>query len=242
MKSPSAFNDDPCCETSLPAGGAYPKAKLLTRRLIQLFLGLVLYGFSLALMIRASFGLDPWDMFHQGVSLHFGWSFGTILNVVGGIVLLLWIPLRQRPGFGTISNIVVIGLAADASLAVLPEFSSLAICTTLLVTATVLNAIAGSAYIGAGLGPGPRDGLMTGIVRRTGWSVRVVRTGIEATVLAIGWWLGGSVGFGTVFYAITIGPTMQVFMPIFSIDGRSSKPAHDRDQSPINSRWDPSKF
>lgn len=188
------------------------------RRLVQLYLGLVLYGLSLALMIRANLGLDPWDVFHQGISRHVGWSFGTIVNVVGAAVLVLWIPLRQRPGFGTVSNIVVIGLAADASLALLPYLEFWPLRAGLLVLGIALNGVAGAAYIGAGLGPGPRDGLMTGLVRRTGWPVRRVRTAIEAGVLAFGWSLGGSVGLGTVLYALTIGPIVHVLLPLFTIE------------------------
>ncbi len=187
------------------------------RRLIQLYLGLVLYGASMALMIRATLGLNPWDVFHQGVAERLGLSFGTVTILVGALVLLLWIPLRQRPGIGTISNVVVIGLAVDAALAVLPAPGSLVIRLPMLVSGIVLNGIAGGAYIGAGLGPGPRDGLMTGWVRRTGGSVRVVRTVIEVTVLTGGWLLGGTVGLGTVLYAVSIGPLVHVFLPLLTV-------------------------
>jgi uncharacterized membrane protein YczE len=179
--------------------------------------GLALYGLSLALMIRATLGLDPWDVFHQGVSNETGISIGMIVNLVGALVLLLWLPLRQKPGIGTIANILVIGTVADLSLWLLPEFQSLPARFLWMGVAIVLNGIATGAYIGAGLGPGPRDGLMTGIVRRTGLSVRLVRTSIEIFVLAVGWLLGGTVGLGTVLYALAIGPIVHVTLPFFTI-------------------------
>lgn len=194
----------------------------MTRRLVQLYAGLALYGFSMAMMLRADLGLDPWDVFHQGLSERVGWSFGTVTIAVGAAVLLLWIPLRQMPGLGTISNVVVIGVAVDTGLAVLPTFEWIPGRLGLLVLGVVLNALAGGAYIGARFGPGPRDGLMTGLVRRTGWSVRLVRTGIEITVLAVGWAMGGTVGLGTVLYALSIGPLVQVFLPLLTVPERAS--------------------
>lgn len=193
---------------------------MLARRLVQLYLGLALYGFSMALMIRAGLGLDPWDVFHQGLAGHVGWSFGTITAVVGTAVLLLWIPLRQRPGVGTVSNIFVIGIAVDVALAVLPQLDALPGRVATMVLGIVLNGVAGGAYIGARLGPGPRDGLMTGLVRRTGWSLRLVRTGIEVTVLLTGWSLGGTVGIGTVLYAVSIGPLVHVLLPALTVPER----------------------
>src|SRR3954462_13194568 len=189
----------------------------MTRRLLQLYAGLILYGVSLALQIRAGLGLDPCDVFHQGVSDKTGLSFGTIVIITGALVLLAWIPLRQRPGIGTVSNVIVLGVVADITLALLGDVHGLGYQLALLTAAVVLNAIAGAAYIGAGLGPGPRDGLMTGLVRRTGRSVGVIRTGIEVSVLSIGFALGGTVGLGTVVYALSIGPLLQVFMPAFAI-------------------------
>jgi len=189
----------------------------LTRRLIQLVLGLALYGGAMALMLRAGLGLDPWDVFHQGLSGRVGISIGLLVNLVGAVVLLLWIPLRQKPGIGTIANVLIIGTAMDLSLLVLSTLDGLAVRAAALVLAIVVNGIAGAMYIGAGLGPGPRDGLMTGLVRRTGWSIRLVRTGIELAVLAIGWLLGGTVGVGTVLYAFAIGPLVQLFLPLFTI-------------------------
>lgn len=190
---------------------------MLSRRLVQLYAGLALYGTSMALMLRADLGLDPWDVLHQGVADRTGMSFGTVAIVTGAAVLLLWVPLRQRPGFGTVSNVVVIGLAVDAALAVLPVPASWVVRAGLLVSGVVLNGVATGLYIGARLGPGPRDGLMTGLVRRTGRPVRLVRTALEASVLVVGWLLGGTVGIGTVAYALAIGPLVQVFLPLCTV-------------------------
>lgn len=200
--------------TLLPIGPlAQLRAGRLPRRLVQLFVGLSLYGASMGMMIRGTLGLDPWDVFHYGVATHLPWSFGTIVIATSFVVLLLWIPLRQMPGLGTIANSVWIGIATDGTLALLVEPSSLAARAGLLVGGVVLNGLAGALYIGSQLGPGPRDGLMTGLHARTGWSLRVIRTSIEVTVLAIGWLLGGTVGLGTVLYALAIGPLVQFFLP-----------------------------
>ncbi|MCX5066339.1 hypothetical protein OOJ91_10670 [Micromonospora lupini] len=188
------------------------------RRLTQLYAGLVVYGVSMALMIRSDLGLDPWDVFHQGLSERTGLSFGTVTIGVGALVLLLWIPLRQRPGLGTVSNVVVIGLVVDATLALLPTGGPLGVRIVLLITGIVANGAATALYLGAQLGPGPRDGLMTGFVaRRPGLSIRLVRTVIEVTVLALGWLLGGTVGVGTVAYALAIGPLAQFFIPLVAV-------------------------
>lgn len=197
-----------------------PRRARLGRRLTQLYVGLALYGFSMGLMIRAGLGLDPWDVFHQGIDVRTPLSFGGVTILVGASVLLLWLPLRQRPGIGTLSNVVVIGLAVDATLAVLDAPEGLVTHWVLLLAGIGLNAVATACYIGAGLGPGPRDGLMTGWVRRYGGSVRLVRTTIEVTVLAIGWLLGGTAGVGTVLYALTIGPLVQAMLPRFSLPDR----------------------
>lgn len=189
----------------------------MTRRLAQLLLGLSLYGAAMALMLRAGLGLDPWDVFHQGLAGRVGLSIGLLVNIVGALVLLLWIPLRQRPGIGTLANVLVIGTAMDLALMALPELDGLAVRSASLVAAIAINGVAGAMYIGAGLGPGPRDGLMTGLARRTGWSLRLVRTGIELAVLASGWLLGGTVGVGTVLYAFAIGPIVQAFLPAFTV-------------------------
>jgi uncharacterized membrane protein YczE len=195
----------------------------MTRRLVQLFTGLSLYGASMALMLRAALGLDPWDVFHQGLASHVGLSFGMLVNAVGAVVLLLWIPLRQRPGIGTIANVLVIGTAVDLTMLVLPAFDGIAIRALMLALSIGLNGVAGALYIGAGLGPGPRDGLMTGLVRRTGWSIRLVRTGIELTVLALGWLMGGTLGVGTVLYAFAIGPLVQALLPLFTVGDAPQK-------------------
>jgi uncharacterized membrane protein YczE len=190
---------------------------MMTRRLFQLFWGLVLYGFAVALMLRANLGLDPWDVLHQGLAPKLGLSFGMTVNLVGAVVLLLWWPLRQRPGIGTVCNILVIGTAVDISLHYLPTPDGYAMRAAWLGAGIILNGIAGGAYIGAGLGPGPRDGLMTGLCRRNGWPVKWVRTGIEIVVLATGWMLGGTVGIGTIVYAATIGWIVHHALPLFTI-------------------------
>jgi uncharacterized membrane protein YczE len=177
-----------------------------------LLLGLTGYGFSMAMMVRANLGLDPWDVFHQGLAERTGMTIGLASAVVGVAVLLAWIPLRNRPGIGTVANVIVIAVTVDAGMAILPEPSHLAVRISMMLGAVLLNAISTVLYIGAGLGPGPRDGLMTGLVARTGLSVRLVRTSIEATVLAIGWLLGGTVGVGTLVYAFGIGPLVQVVL------------------------------
>jgi len=184
----------------------------LPRRLAQLLVGLFLYGWSMAMMVRSGLGLDPWDVFHYGLARHVPLSFGQVTIVVGAIVLLAWIPLRQRPGVGTILNILVIGLAADFGLSVMSQPGNLIARSALLVGGIVLNGLAGALYVGAHLGPGPRDGLWVAITRRYGLSIRLVRTVIELTVLAIGWLMGGTVGVGTVLYALSIGHLNQFFL------------------------------
>ncbi|MFJ2745489.1 YitT family protein [Streptomyces sp. NPDC087440] len=187
------------------------------RRATQLALGLVLFGISMALMVVASLGVASWDVLHQGLSRSTGISFGLVVNGIGVLVLLAWIPLRVRPGVGTVCNILVVGLVADAALSVLPDsFESLTVRTVLLLTGIALNAVATGLYVGAGLGPGPRDGLMTGLARR-GVSIRVARTGIEITVLVAGWLLGGTVGVGTVLFAVAIGPLTQPALKRFTL-------------------------
>ncbi|MBU3066747.1 hypothetical protein KO481_35175 [Nocardia sp. NEAU-G5] len=187
---------------------------MLFRRLLALYAGLWLYGFSMAVMIRAGLGLDPWDVFHQGVARHVPVSFGTVTALTGIAVLLAWIPLRQKPGLGTVSNVVVIAVAVDNGLRWLPHPHNLGLQIGAMAAAVLLNAVATVLYIGAGMGPGPRDGLMTGLVARTGWSVWPIRTSIEATVLLTGWLLGGSVGVGTVVYAFGIGPLIHLLIPL----------------------------
>jgi uncharacterized membrane protein YczE len=184
-------------------------------RLAQLFGGLVLYGVSSSLLVLAGLGLDPWNVFHQGLARHSSLAIGTWAILVGIAVLLLWIPLRQRPGIGTVSNVILVGLTMDLVLGHVHAPHAMAARVACLVCGVFLNGVATGAYIGAGLGPGPRDGLMTGLAAR-GHSIRVVRTGIELTVLVIGWRLGGTVGVGTVLYALAIGPLAHVFVPLFA--------------------------
>jgi uncharacterized membrane protein YczE len=196
---------------------ARPVAARLPRRLTQLYAGLVLYGVSMALLVRAELGVMPWDVLHQGIARHLGWSLGTVSIVVGALVLLLWVPLRERPGLGTLSNVVVIGLAVDATLAVLGPVEAMPLRVALVVAGVGLNAVATAAYIGVRMGPGPRDGLMTGLVRRSGRPVRLVRTGIEVVVVASGWLLGGTLGVATVLYALAIGPLVQPLLPRLTV-------------------------
>jgi len=184
-------------------------------RLAQLYVGLVLYGISASLLVLAGLGLDPWDVFHQGLSRTFGLAIGTWAIIVGVAVLLLWIPLRQHPGIGTVSNVILVGLTMNVVLGHVHAPHALAVRIPMLVLGVFLNGVATGAYIGAGLGPGPRDGLMTGLAAR-GHSIRVVRTALEVTVLVIGWLLGGTVGVGTVVYALSIGPLAHVFIPLFA--------------------------
>ena len=186
------------------------------RRLVQLFLGLALYGVSDAMLLLAGLGLDPWDVLHQGLSRRLGLGVGTWAIIVGVTVLLLWIPLRQRPGIGTVCNVLVVGAVIDLMLAVVPAPHALAPRVALLLGGVLLNGVATGAYIGAGLGPGPRDGLMTAWAGR-GHSIRLVRTTIELLVLATGWALGGTVGVGTVLYALAIGPLAHAFIPMLQI-------------------------
>lgn len=181
-------------------------------RSAMLLTGLCGYGLSMALMVRAGLGLDPWDVFHQGLAGHAGLTIGVASGIVGAAVLLGWIPLRNRPGVGTVANVFVIAVTVDAGLAVLAAPVALPTRVTMMVGAVLLNALSTVLYIGAGMGPGPRDGLMTGLVARTGWSVRLVRTGIETAVLAVGWLLGGTVGVGTLVYALGIGPLVQLML------------------------------
>ncbi|MFI6519635.1 YitT family protein [Spirillospora sp. NPDC050679] len=201
---------------------------LMARRLVQLYVGLALYGLGIALQVASTLGNDPWDVFHQGLSRQFGLSIGAWIIIAGALVMLLWIPLRQRPGIGTISNVLAVGLFADLFLWLLPEPEQLAVRWTYLVAAILVGGFATGCYIGAGLGAGPRDGLMTGLAAR-GHSIRVVRTGIEVAVLVVGWLLGGTVGIGTLLYAVAIGPLAHVFIPALAIKTPGAVPAGSAD-------------
>ncbi|MGW1469213.1 membrane protein YczE [Streptomyces sp. NPDC002308] len=194
------------------------------RRLPQLFTGLALYGFSLSLMVRGSLGANPWSVLYEGLERHTPLGFGTISAVVGVLVLLLWIPLRQRPRFGTVANVVVLACSSDLGLRFVPEHLGLPARTGLLLGGVLLNGFSVAVYVGARLGPGPRDGLMTGASSLTGRSVRLVRTLMEIVVLGAGWLLGGGVGVGTVLYALAVGPVTQFFLPRFTYRGGDGLP------------------
>ncbi|MEJ1098747.1 MULTISPECIES: hypothetical protein [unclassified Pseudoxanthomonas] len=188
------------------------KAGRLPERLTRLLLGLWLYGIAIALMIEGALGASPWDVFHLGVARHVPLSFGVVMIIVAVVVLLAWIPMRQMPGLGTLANTLLLGPFADINLALLDTPDSLPVRCAYLLGGVLLCALATALYVGAQLGPGPRDGLMTGLARRTGWSIRRVRTVIEVTVLAIGALLGGTVGIGTVVFALGVGPATQFFL------------------------------
>ncbi|MEV0785868.1 hypothetical protein AB0I52_23470 [Streptomyces sp. NPDC050423] len=194
-----------------------PRGTHLTRRLIQLYTGLALYGASSALLVVAGLGLEPWGVLHQGLAERTGITIGVVSIIIGAIVLLLWIPLRQRPGLGTVSNVFAVGIAMDGTLALVPDVHGLAARAGVMVAGIVLNGVATGLYIAARFGPGPRDGLMTGLHRRTGRSIRLVRTAIEVAVVVTGFLLGGSLGVGTVLYALAIGPLAQFFLRLFAI-------------------------
>ncbi|MFW6600215.1 YczE/YyaS/YitT family protein [Propionibacteriaceae bacterium Y2011] len=189
------------------------RAGRLPRRLTQLFAGLTLFGLSMAMLIRGGLGMIPWDVFHAGVTKHLPLSFGTVAIITALIVLLLWIPLREAPGLGTIANAIWVGVAVDVFLALLSAPEGLVARFAMMLGGIVLNAVATALYIGAQFGPGPRDGLMTGLARRLPISLRVIRTGIEVVVVLAGWLLGGVVGLGTVLFALCIGPLTQLFLP-----------------------------
>jgi uncharacterized membrane protein YczE len=205
--------------------GADNANRRLTRRTTQLFAGLVLYGVGMALMVESRLGLTSWDVFHQGLSRVTGVSFGLVVILLGIPILLLWIPLRQRPGFGTVANLLVIGLVVDGALAVIPD-APLWVRAAYLITGILVIGMGTGLYIGARMGPGPRDGLMTGIVARfPRLSIRLVRTVLELTVLGLGWLLGGTVGLGTLAFALSIGPLAQLFIPMFTIPDGHDAPA-----------------
>ncbi|MFD9292295.1 YitT family protein [Streptomyces sp. NPDC060030] len=202
----------------------------LTRRLTHLYVGLALYGASSALLVRAGLGLEPWGVLHQGLSERTGISIGVVSIIVGAVVLLLWIPIRQRPGLGTVSNVFAVGIAMDATLALVPDVHGLGARIPVMAAGIALNGVATGLYISARFGPGPRDGLMTGLHRITGRSIRLVRTAIEVAVVVTGFLLGGSLGAGTVLYALAIGPLAQFFLRVFDL------PAPDAGTAPVARR------
>jgi len=204
------------------------RAGRLPRRLLQLVVGLAIYGASMAMIIRGALGVIPWDVLHTGLIQHIPVTFGQMSIMVALVVLLVWIPLRQMPGLGTIANAILVGIAADITLAILPPIDDhLVARVALLLGGIVLNGMATAMYIGSQLGPGPRDGFMTGLSRISGRSIRFVRTAIEVAVVAFGWALGGAVGLGTLLYAVAIGPLAQLMLPWFTVELRLPVPNAD---------------
>ncbi|MGK2852970.1 MAG: YczE/YyaS/YitT family protein [Microbacteriaceae bacterium] len=201
--------------------------RLTTQRYSQLLIGLVLYGIGIGMILRAGLGVAPWDVLSQGIDAHTGWGFGLITVLLSGIVLLLWIPIRQRPGIGTVLNALIVGPAAELGLWLIPTGLELWLRIVLLSGGILTIAVATGLYIGADRGPGPRDGLMTGLVARTGLPIWLVRTALEGSVLLIGWLLGGSVGIGTLAFALLIGPLCGLTIPLFSLPPVSATPADE---------------
>jgi uncharacterized membrane protein YczE len=192
-------------------------ALILTRRVIQLLVGLFAYGIAISLMVQAGIGVAPWDVLTQGISHQTGLDFGLLTNVIGGAVLLCWIPIRQRPGLGTLANVLLIGPSAQLGLWIVPQQRLLVFQLLYYVAGLLLLAVATGLYIGARMGPGPRDGLMTGIHARTGWKLWAIRTVIEVTVLLVGWALGGNFGPGTIAFALLIGPLVSITIPRLTV-------------------------
>jgi len=204
---------------ALPGRRFGPQA-IWARRIGQLLVGLFLYGFGISLMVRAGIGVSPWDVLSQGISLRTGLPFGLITNIIGALVLLLWIPIRQKPGIGTVLNVLLLGPSAQFGLWLVPQQTAPAAQALVFAGGLALVALATGLYIGARMGPGPRDGLMTGIHRRTGWKIWIVRTGIEVVVLVAGWLLGGQFGIGTIAFALLIGPMVNVTLPLLDVQVR----------------------
>ncbi len=211
----------------------------MTRRIVQLLVGLCLYGAGCALTVRAGLGLDPWTVFAEGLAVQTGIGIGWITNLVGFLVLLLWIPLRQRPGVGTVANILLVGTSMQATLAVVPAFDGWLAQAAAFAAGVVCVAVASGLYIGARFGPGPRDGLMTGLHGRLGWPIWVCRLVVEATVLVVGWLLGGTVGIGTVLFAVSIGPLVHAALPLLDTRSSSRRAGRRVPQRP-NARTSPS--
>ena len=216
-------------ETATPAAAPTPllmelgplaqlRAGRLPLRLTQLYVGLVMYGVSLGLMVRGDLGLAPWDVLHSGFIRHVPITLGQAVILFSFVVLVFWIPLKEMPGIGTISNALVVGFSADATLVLLDRPDAMVPRVALMLGGVVLCGLATAVYVGAQLGRGPRDGLMTGLHRRTGLSLRLVRTGLEVAVVLIGLAMGGVLGIGTLVYAFTIGPIAQWLIPYFLVD------------------------
>lgn len=198
---------------------------ILVRRFTQLLVGLMLYGFAISLMYEAAIGVAPWEVLTQGIANQTGLPFGLLTNVIGALVLLLWIPIRQKPGIGTVANVLIIGTFAQIGLGLIATPSALWQQALLFAGGLVLLAVATGLYIGARFGPGPRDGLMTGIHARWGFRLWIVRTVIEVSVLSVGWLLGGNVGVGTVLFAVLIGPMVNLTVPWLRVPQPAAAPA-----------------
>ena len=223
---------------AFPTRGDRPAIR--ARRYTQLIGGLVLYGLAISLEVRAGIGLSPWDVLAQGVSNRTGIAFGLVTNLIGALVLLLWIPLRQRPGLGTVLNVLVIGPSAQLGLWIVPQQREPVLQGLVFAAGLLLLAVATGLYIGARMGPGPRDGLMTGLRARTSWPIWVIRSGLEGSVLVIGWLLGGQVGIGTVAFVVLIGPLVHVAMPILRVPGGApEEPTAARERRFRLSAWSP---
>jgi uncharacterized membrane protein YczE len=225
--------------TALPRPGltdlgpvAQLRAGRLARRLPQLLVGLVSYGVSLGLMVRGDLGLAPWDVLHSGLIRYVPITLGQAVVVMSFVVLLAWIPLRETPGIGTVANALVVGFSADGTLALLDTPDAIVLRIGLMAGGVLLCGLATALYMGAQFGRGPRDGLMTGLARRTGRSLRTVRTGIEVTVVVVGLLLGGTIGIGTVVYALAIGPLTQLLLPFFTIALPAAGHARSRRRRP----------
>lgn len=196
----------------------------MARRILQLLIGLTLYGAGCALTVRAGWGVDPWTVFAEGISIHTGIGIGWVTNILGGLVLLAWIPLRQKPGIGTVANVALVGTSMQATLALVPAAPGLWSGGVMLIGGILLVALASGLYLGTAFGPGPRDGLMTGLHRRLGWPIWLCRLLVESTVLVAGWMLGGTVGVGTVIFAVCIGPLVHRALPLFDLAKRRRVP------------------
>jgi uncharacterized membrane protein YczE len=196
----------------------------MARRILQLLIGLMLYGAGCALTVRAGWGVDPWTVFAEGISIHTGIGIGWVTNILGGLVLLAWIPLRQKPGIGTVANVALVGTSMQATLALVPAAPGLWSGGVMLIGGILLVALASGLYLGTAFGPGPRDGLMTGLHRRLGWPIWLCRLLVESTVLVAGWILGGTVGVGTVIFAVCIGPLVHRALPLFDLAKRRRVP------------------
>lgn len=207
----------------------------MTTRLIRLVVGLAIYGAGEALIVRAGLGVDPWTVLAQGIALHTGWGIGWIVNLLGLAVMLAWIPLRQRPGVGTVANILLLGTSMQVVLDLVPDARGILIQVLMLLGGIVLVAFATGLYISAGLGPGPRDGLMTGLHARFGVPIWIARASIELTVLGAGWLLGGTAGVGTVAFALLIGPLVHRALPLLARRQRAAPVSISADGTPATS-------